>query len=405
MTKHTLKRLIIAFAIVIKPALMLKNRLMARRGWVLVLGGHNYARELVHQLHLLGYKVYLFDAAPRSFNWRFASASRVLDVYDPNNITQIVAMAKRLGCVSALMQSDDQLLPILAQVNKCLNSPATFSETAIGASLDKKIMRDRFEAAGMELPGWRKASVTEDLTDTTLPCIVKPLIGQGSKGVSYVTDMASLANAKASIQNEMGQDHVLIEDYLPGRQFNVDGVISNGIACIHMIAEEEFADFMPLFKPCWYLFGITLPERMRAEIIRETHAALAAADFQSGAFHLELKFRGDRAYSIDMANRMPADFPKYGRLVHGVSLVEDYLKVMQGEQVTRREMPVKCAHLRYYNYAERPHHARIDALAQSLSGAGKIKLQRDGFLLEMTAEHETILRNFLGDINAFCNND
>ncbi len=405
MTKRSLKQLITIFLPVIKPVLMLRNRISAKGNWVLVLGGRSYARELVQQLHRSKYKIYLFDAAPQSFNWRFASASCVLDVYDPDNIAHIVATAKRLGCKSALMQSDDQLLPIVAEVNKRLGSPASFSETAVGATLDKEIMRDRFSAAGMDLPTWRKSRVTEDLTDIPLPCIVKPLIGQGSKGVAYVTDIEGITKAKAFIQTEMGQDHVLIEEYLPGRQFNVDGVISNGVAYIHMIAEEEFADFVPLFKPCWYLFGIALPKKMRDEIVRETRAALAAVDFQSGAFHLELKFRGDRAYAFDMANRMPADFPKYEYLVHGVSLVEDYLKVMQGEPVAERDMAVKCAHLRYYNYGERPDHARIDALAQSLADAGKIKLQRDGVLLEMTADHEDILRDFLRDVHAFRDND
>lgn len=400
MTKKFLKRLILAFSLMIKPAFILKNRLMARRGWVLVLGGRSYARELVQQLHLLGYKVYLFDAAPKSINWRFAAGTRVLDVYDPKNIALMVSTAKHLGCGAALMQSDDELLPIIAEVNQKLGNSARFSDTAVRASLDKAIMRRHFAEAGMELPKWVKASDRYPPPDVQFPYIIKPLNGQGSKGVAYVADMVGFTKAISFIKDEMKQNQYLIEEYLPGRQFNVDGVIFNGEPFIHMISEEEFGDFAPAFKPCWYLFGITLTDAMRAEIYRESRAALGAVDFHSGAFHLELKFRGDKAFAFDMANRMPADFPKYGRLVHGVSLVENYLEVMQGNPVTQPSMDIRCAHLRYYNYPERPDNARIDALAQALANSDVIRLRRDGFLLEMTADHEQILRDFLGDVYA-----
>jgi biotin carboxylase len=324
----------------------------------------------------------------------------VLDIYDPVNISTIVSTARKLGCRSVLMQSDDRLLPIVAEANRQLGSPAIFSDAAVASTIDKKIMRDRFVGAGMELPYWSRMNAYDDISNLPMPCIVKPLIGQGSAGVSYVTDQKSAESAVAYIRDEMLQNDFLVEEYLPGRQFNVDGVIFEGRPFFHMINEEEFGDFRPLFKPCWYLFGITLEDQLRQTILKEAGSALAAADFWSGAFHVELKFKGQQAYAFDIANRMPADWPKYVRLVHEVSPVSDYLKVMSGEPVTQRQILVKRSHLRFYNYHERPAHKSIDKLAQVMADGGEIRLARDGILLEITADNEGTLRTFLDDVYA-----
>ncbi len=390
---------------VLKPLIMWGNRRQATKDWVVVLGGRTHSRELSQQLWEQGYKVFLFDSAPSSMNWRFASGSQVLDAYDIGSIPQIVRKAREMGCVSVLMETDDTLLPINAEVNRQLGSPATFSQTAIRATNDKNVMRECLEKAGMDLPFWQKVDLGSDLSDLPYPCLFKPLEGQGSRGVAYVTDPEEAADAEAFIRDEMGQSAFLIEEYLPGDQYNVDGVILNGEPYFYLITEEEFSDFRPVFKTCWYLFGITLPAKTQQEVVREARAAIAAADFRSGAFHLELRFKGNKAYTFDMANRMAADCPGYARLVHDASLIADYLDVMHGRPVRQGDLAVRCSHLRFYNYPERPAHRQIDTLAQAKADAGLVKLSRNGIWLEMTAAHEAVLRDFLDEAYAFRDHD
>lgn len=404
MIKQRLKNLVLALSPVIKPLIMIKNRILAKNDWVLVLGGKSNGREIVRQLWLLKHKVYLLDPAPTAMNWRFASASTVLDVHLPENIPEIVKFAHQLRCKVVLMGTDDSLIPIMAEVNRRLENDVNFTDTAIAASVNKNIMRHQFTNANLELPDWRKISNDDELTDIPMPCIVKPIIGQGSKGVCYVTDIASAKLALDFIHHEMNQNEALFEEYLPGRQFNVDGVISNKKAYLHMITEEAFSDFLPAFKTCWYLFGITLEDKMRDEIFRETRAALAAADFQSGAFHVELKFKGDKAFAYDISNRMASDCPRCQLIVHEISLVEDYFKVMHGQSVMQREFPVKRSLLHFYNYPERPNHKAINDLAKSKADSGEVRLSTDGPILEMTADKEDILRKFLDEVYALRDN-
>lgn len=113
----------------------------------------------------------------------------------------------------------------------------------------------------------------------------------------------------------------LYEQYLAGRQFNLEGVLVNGTAHIQMITEECFSDFFPDICPCWYLFMPSLSQELNRRLREEALSALKACDFKSGAFHIELKTDGDNIYIIDISNRMAADFPKYFEAITGIDPV------------------------------------------------------------------------------------
>jgi hypothetical protein len=135
---------------------------------------------------------------------------------------------------------------------------------------------------------------------------------------------------------------------------------------------------------------------MKTEILRETFAALAACDFYSGAFHLELKFQGDRAMAIDLANRMGADFFKYTKLVTGIPAIHEYYKSMNKGVLDTRDLDSIPRHpvLRFFNYIDRPANVAISDLAKSLSEEGRVKLSVFGNQLELAGD-DSELRNFL----------
>jgi biotin carboxylase len=401
-----MKKYIRRIAFFTRPLLNLRNRMQASKSWVVILGGRSYAREITQQLNVMGYRVYLLDAAPDAMNWRFAAASKKMNIYDPQNIPEIVELARKLGSPIVGMQSDDNLLPIYAEINRQLNNGTRFSGTAIQASFDKEAMRGCFEKAGMEIPVWKIIYNDDALEGLPLPALIKPRVGQGSKGVAYVETLEEARTAKAFIKDEMDQDSCLYEEYLDGRQFNIEGVVQNGTVYFHMITEECFTDFIPRFPACWYLFGPELDADIEKEILRETRDSLAACDFHSGAFHLELKFKENRAYTFDMSNRMPADFPRYTRQVMGIPAIADYMAAMCNQPLEQR--PLKALpgqqRLRYYNYPDRSYHDQIRKISQDYAAKGKLDLFEDGFLLEMTGA-EVILREFLEKTYALRHHD
>lgn len=381
----------------LSPLYQLMNRIRCDKEWVIVLASRFHTRELVEQLNLTGHKVFLFDSSPDQANWRFACRSVAVDIYDRAKIPLILQTARNLKCNTVLMPQDDNLIPIYAEVNRLLDNDTRFSEASVQASLSKTFMRKRLTDADMNVPAWEQTRDASKVAATILPAVVKPAFGQGSKGITYVKTKAEASAAVDHICRDLGQEHCVIEEFLSGRQFDVEGVIQDGTPHVHLITEECYTDFLPEFtRPSWYLHGPDLPEDMTAEILRETFAALAACDFYSGAFHLELKFQANRAMTIDLANRMGADFFKYAKLVTGIPAIHEYYKSMtKGKLETRAFDTIPCRPiLRFFSYTDRPADDEIRHLAKSLAANGQIKLTVFENQLEMAGSH-SVLRSFL----------
>lgn len=395
--KTLLKPAIGKFFKLLLPFYQIRNQVRCKKPWVIVLGSRFYTRELVEQLAIHGYRVFLFDSSPEQSNWRFACRTEFVDVYDKKNIPTIIQAARKFDCRSVLMPQDDNLIPVYAEVNRQLKNDLRFSPSAVEASLSKTSMRRQLADAGLKTAQWKTVTDIDELTALPFPAIVKPPMGQGSQGVRYVKNQAEATAAVENILEALGQDHCVVEEYLDGRQFDVEGVISNGTPVVHLITEECYTDFLPEFsRPSWYLHGLSLPTKLESEILRETKAALAACDLYSGAFHLELKFKGDQAMTIDLANRMGADFFKYARLVTDVPVILEYLKTMTCAPVRMTPLSKVRKHpiLRFYNYVDHPAHHDIQRLAFSMADDGDVALLLRGNQLELRGR-ETHLRGFL----------
>lgn len=387
---------------VLAPFYHALNLIRCRKEWVVVLASRFHTRELVEQLQLSGHRVFLFDTSPRNANWRFACRSKFTDVYDRRNVPLIVRTAQMLGCDVVLMPQDDNLIPIYAEANRLLDSDNKFSDIAVQSSLSKGFMRERLAKAGMNVPEWTLIEKFEDIEGLNVPAVLKPLYGQGSNGVTYVETEREARAAAEHIFNELGQSQCVAEEFLSGRQFDVEGVIHNGTPHIFMITEECYTDFLPNFtRPSWYLMGPDLTEHMESEIVRETRAALAACDLYSGAFHLELKFKGNRAITIDLANRMGADFFKYVRLVTGIPAALEYLRAMT--TAVEKPRPIKLIPkrpiLRYFNYEDHPAHEEIRKIAFAMERDGEATLVLNANQLELAGNEER-LRAFLQKVYA-----
>lgn len=80
--KTLLKPAIGKFFKLLLPFYQIRNQVRCKKPWVIVLGSRFYTRELVEQLAIHGYRVFLFDSSPEQSNWRFACRTEFVDVYD-----------------------------------------------------------------------------------------------------------------------------------------------------------------------------------------------------------------------------------------------------------------------------------------------------------------------------------
>ncbi len=132
---------------------------------------------------------------------------------------------------------------------------------------DKQRMGAMFDDLGIAHPARRvvhRASMLSDASGLKFPCVVKPLDGYGSYGISVVEDLDGLVGAfdRASGVSS-AEDAVLMEEYDDGPELNVIGWVANGRAHVVSIADREKCPLVPGGVPD--VVRIVYPSRFASE--------------------------------------------------------------------------------------------------------------------------------------------
>jgi hypothetical protein len=363
------------------------NRLRQRGTPFLVVGGTAHTEYLLRELHARGHRVALLDPAPVRMHWRYATHTLFMNTFDLTQAPRGVALGKRVGASRALCQANDFLLPMVAAVNTGLHGAPLFSERAIRATQSKLALRQALEAECGPALYWNvyRAGVAERPEDgAPSRAVVKIDEGQGSRGVMLCKSHVEIRAAIDTLTLLEPGKPVIVEPWFEGRQFNVDAVISDGQVKLHQITEEAFDTYLPKLYPCWFIFGVTLPEAMEAAIIAATERTARACDFRFGAMHLEVKFASEDdpdvdpavAWPIDTANRFGADFPSYADRAYGTDFVGDYLRAMAGVPLDSAPLIPRCPILRYTNFSWHPRQREIEALARQHAAETGLTLKK-----------------------------
>jgi D-alanine-D-alanine ligase len=152
------------------------------------------------------------------------------------------------------------------------------SALALDKDVAKRVLRD----CGVPVPAWIMAPATADAVAKSVgfPCIVKPSVEGSSVGLSLVRTPDELPRAVAAA--EQWDRDVMIEAYVPGREFTVGVLGERALPVIEIIARHELFDY-----ECKYTPGMA--EEFPAELAPELDDGLRRAAL---AAHRALKLRG-----------------------------------------------------------------------------------------------------------------
>lgn len=391
------------------PVWNLWNRLTARGEKALVLIGTKYGRDLVRRLREAGHYVVILDRQPQALNWRLANEAQFLDTFDLANTARIVELARRLGVKAVLAQSDDRLIPQVAAVNNALGT-VNYSGSAVRCSLSKAEMHAALERAGV--PTVPNAVVTDERDlqrhGVPYPVIAKADVGQGAHGYRICGDLEELRLGFNAVRKAFPDTAVLIEHYLTGRQFDIEGIVHRGEVRPYIVTEEDFFRHAPDLMRCWYLFNPNPGPETAAELDRIVRDALAACDFRCGAFHVEVRLDAEgRAYAIDLSNRMGADFPPSVRTTTGRDMIHDYCLSMTGNDVPPPPPAMPVLELRYYAHAFEPGRRRAAEVARRHATFLREDGSPDGSITMFVfmSDSEQELRSLIGTLDEILGND
>jgi formate-dependent phosphoribosylglycinamide formyltransferase (GAR transformylase) len=217
----------------------------------------------------------------------------------------IDALAGR-GPFHGILAVGDQPACVAAQAAERLGLRFHPAEAARAAS-NKLLAREHFRAAGMPVPEFRRLSLVEarsgaSVAGVRFPCVLKPLDSSASRGVIRANSREEFVQAAARIAR-MQEGDLIVEDYIPGREFALEGVVAAGKLQTLAIFDKPDPLEGPYFEETIYLTPSGEPQQTQQQIRETAQAAVKALGLTDGPVHAEMRVNGQGTWILEAAAR------------------------------------------------------------------------------------------------------
>jgi biotin carboxylase len=227
-------------------------------------------------------------AIPVRFHDEAASLAAVGRALEGTRLDGVLAVGDRPVVLAALV-ADARRLP-------------WHSAAGARASRDKRQFRARQREAGLAAP-WSLTVPAGQVTPpegVAFPCVVKPLVLSGSRGVIRADDPAGLGTALARVSallaspdvREMRDEAaatIQIEAYVDGDEFALEGVMDRGRLHVLAIFDKPEPLTGPFFEETVYLTPTARTHAYTLALVPAVTAAVHAAGLWHGPVHAECR--------------------------------------------------------------------------------------------------------------------
>lgn len=261
------------------------------------------------------------------------------------SLTAILAAAEQRP-IDGVIAVGDRPTMLAAQVTSALGLPGNPPDAA-DASRNKRITRERLVLAGLAAPWFVTMPLGGAGSARSFPCVVKPLGLSGSRGVIRADTPGELDAALARVRALLARpdvralrggmdDEVLIEGYVDGAEFALEGVLTDGRLQVFTIFDKPDPLTGPFFEETIYLAPSALPGPVQQEMAGTIARAAAALGLRHGPIHAECRVSGAGIFVLEIASRPIGGLcSKVLRFGDGdVSLEEVLLRHAAGEDVS-----------------------------------------------------------------------
>ena len=184
---------------------------------------------------------------------------------------------------------------------------------ACEAAGNKFLAKERFRAAGLPQPAYQRFPADAAPIDPPFPCVVKPLALSGSRGVIRANNAAELDAAlhdlrklltAADLQRHRDNHRFLqCEEFLPGREFAIEGVVTNGQLRVFALFDKPDPLDGPYFEETIYVTPSREPQHVQDEILETVRRGVQALGLCHGPIHAEVRYNPRGAYLLEIAAR------------------------------------------------------------------------------------------------------
>ncbi len=214
---------------------------------------------------------------------------------------------------AGVLGSDDSTVELAARVAQALKLPHNPPEAA-RLTRRKDLARMELALAGCPVPINclldLDKPIEQQMAGLPWPCVLKPLNLSASKGVIRANNEAEFIAACERIRplvadatDAFERRHLLIEDYIEGREVAFEGYLHQGQLHPLVIFDKPDPLCGPYFEETIYVTPTSLSEPDQQRIFDSVACACKTYGLVTGPVHAELRINKDNAWILEVASR------------------------------------------------------------------------------------------------------
>jgi biotin carboxylase len=236
---------------------------------------------------------------------------------DAEEEAERVAAALGGTAIDGVIAVGDRPTILAAHLARRLGLPGN-PPAAADASRNKLAAREIFRRAGLPTPAFTEVPPDGDLSSLAAglqyPVVVKPLALSGSRGVIRADSAGALHAAVERVrrllrspdvqaQRDALHERVLVESFIPGREYAVEALLTEGVLQGLAIFDKPDPLDGPFFEETLYVTPSRAPGEVQEQIETAVRRAVAALGLHHGPIHAECRVNDEGVWMLEVAAR------------------------------------------------------------------------------------------------------
>lgn len=287
---------------------------------IMVIAGGDWQCPIVKTAKKMGHYVICTNLYENSPAFKYADASEVANVLDRETNLKI---AQKYQPDAILTDQSDIAVPTVAYVSEKLGLRGIGIEKA-ELFTNKYKMRDFCRQNGYPYPKYKLCYSLEETVDyfqneIKAKSIIKPVDSQSSRGVHIISSTEDLKeNFNDALFYSNSEKAVLLEQYIDGTEFTIDGLKTKNGYCVTAISKKKHYEYNPsIAQELFFAHSDDVFDYAALEKLNTSMVLNMGLPF--GLTHAEYKFMDGKFYLIEIAARGG-----------GTRISSDITKIMSG---------------------------------------------------------------------------
>ena len=270
---------------------------------ILVLPGGTWQVYLVNKIKAMGHKALVVNPLPDSPCFNCADKYLQTDIFD---FEKVLSFAREEAVDAVITDGGDIAVPVVAKIAEEMGLQ-TIGLPMAELFTNKYLMRDFCKVHGLNHPEYALCSTVEEaesfFTTVNKQMIIKPLDSYSSKGVYTINSVEDIKeHFHDTLSFSRYDKKVIIERYIKGKEFTVDGIKTPRAYYPLAISEKKhFAHNENIANELYYTYNN--PQYDYDLLRKENTKFVMESGLPYGLTHAEYKYEDGRFYLIEIAAR------------------------------------------------------------------------------------------------------